>query len=512
MVAADRLAMNQQCKVCGEAAAGFHFGAFTCEGCKSFFGRTYNNLGSISECKSGGICVIDKKNRTSCKACRLRKCLMVGMSKSGSRYGRRSNWFKIHCLLQEQAAAAGSGALTGAAGTITGGVDSTTGDQRTAAFAAALQGLYGAQQRAPRPGPEYPFSPGLGFSPAGKKVKEEIEEVDHKKGPFYEHHITSNGNGRLADEERLALLRAAMQGGVHKSGGISPDSERSTGGAEDDDCERGSPAGTGGRDSAGRAGGSSRGESPCGTSPSPPSERHFHQQMQAYQRHQQAFQRGPGVVQSSPCPVGSLSPAVAATAVAAFSPVFALHPRLLYPVPPHLHHPPLAPPLARPPLARPNSAESGRSGLESGASSPLHKLGTTAFTQRAEQGAFTPGGGAIGGFPAADLLLYANPPLAGVAVEQLEPMDLSVRGSSGSSSASSDGGSGKKRRRGEGWWGREEGDSEEDEEDGEGEDGDEDGRDDEDGEEEGKGSEGSRKMPSVPLDLTRRPTEIPQSG
>ncbi|XP_031830450.1 uncharacterized protein LOC116426100 isoform X2 [Nomia melanderi] len=94
--------MNQLCRVCGEPAAGFHFGAFTCEGCKSFFGRTYNNLGSISECKNGGVCVINKKNRTACKACRLRKCLMVGMSKSGSRYGRRSNWFKIHCLLQEQ--------------------------------------------------------------------------------------------------------------------------------------------------------------------------------------------------------------------------------------------------------------------------------------------------------------------------------------------------------------------------------------------------------------------------
>lgn len=26
--------MNQNCKVCGEPAAGFHFGAFTCEGCK----------------------------------------------------------------------------------------------------------------------------------------------------------------------------------------------------------------------------------------------------------------------------------------------------------------------------------------------------------------------------------------------------------------------------------------------------------------------------------------------
>ncbi|XP_073947655.1 uncharacterized protein [Choristoneura fumiferana] len=100
--------MNQKCKVCGEPAAGFHFGAFTCEGCKSFFGRSYNNLGSITECKNNGECVINKKNRTACKACRLRKCLVVGMSKSGSRYGRRSNWFKIHCLLQEQQQAAQS--------------------------------------------------------------------------------------------------------------------------------------------------------------------------------------------------------------------------------------------------------------------------------------------------------------------------------------------------------------------------------------------------------------------
>ncbi|XP_065572466.1 vitamin D3 receptor-like isoform X2 [Artemia franciscana] len=95
------MTMNQLCKVCGEPAAGFHFGAFTCEGCKSFFGRSYNNLAVIQECKNGGQCVINKKNRTACKACRLRKCLLVGMSKSGSRYGRRSNWFKLHCLMQE---------------------------------------------------------------------------------------------------------------------------------------------------------------------------------------------------------------------------------------------------------------------------------------------------------------------------------------------------------------------------------------------------------------------------
>ena len=40
---------NQPCKVCGEPAAGFHFGAFTCEGCKSFFGRTCNNQVEMTE-------------------------------------------------------------------------------------------------------------------------------------------------------------------------------------------------------------------------------------------------------------------------------------------------------------------------------------------------------------------------------------------------------------------------------------------------------------------------------
>ncbi|OWA50802.1 putative Knirps-related protein [Hypsibius exemplaris] len=94
--------MNQRCRVCGEKAAGFHFGAFTCEGCKSFFGRTCNNLSQMDSCKNGSKCVINRKTRTACKACRLRKCLRVGMSKGGSRYGRRSNWFKIHCLIENQ--------------------------------------------------------------------------------------------------------------------------------------------------------------------------------------------------------------------------------------------------------------------------------------------------------------------------------------------------------------------------------------------------------------------------
>ncbi|KAL7731699.1 hypothetical protein ACLKA6_000983 [Drosophila palustris] len=155
-------AMNQTCKVCGEPAAGFHFGAFTCEGCKSFFGRSYNNLSSISDCKNNGECIINKKNRTACKACRLKKCLMVGMSKSGSRYGRRSNWFKIHCLLQEQQQqavaamaahhnsqqAGGAGNPGGGAGGVGGGTangcgKSMGGMSASSAAAAAALGMLG---------------------------------------------------------------------------------------------------------------------------------------------------------------------------------------------------------------------------------------------------------------------------------------------------------------------------------------------------------------------------------
>ncbi|KAF2347822.1 Zinc finger nuclear hormone receptor-type [Trinorchestia longiramus] len=93
--------VQQRCRVCGEVAAGFHFGAFTCEGCKSFFGRTHSNVATLSECRNGGRCVVTRKTRTSCKSCRLKRCLQAGMSRSGSRYGRRSNWFKMHYLHQE---------------------------------------------------------------------------------------------------------------------------------------------------------------------------------------------------------------------------------------------------------------------------------------------------------------------------------------------------------------------------------------------------------------------------
>ncbi|TKR93325.1 hypothetical protein L596_007803 [Steinernema carpocapsae] len=111
----DMLQVTYLCQVCKEVARGYHFGAFTCEGCKSFFGRTCKPIDKNDKtnseltnfleprvklhCKASGSCNVEGKNRTSCKYCRYEKCLRVGMSPQNSRYGRRSKYFKVATAL-----------------------------------------------------------------------------------------------------------------------------------------------------------------------------------------------------------------------------------------------------------------------------------------------------------------------------------------------------------------------------------------------------------------------------
>lgn len=97
------VAQTYVCAVCEEPARGFHFGAFTCEGCKSFFGRTcLRKNHERFECKNGGRCDVVGSNRTSCKACRYRRCVSVGMSPLNSRFGRRSKYFKVSMSTSQQ--------------------------------------------------------------------------------------------------------------------------------------------------------------------------------------------------------------------------------------------------------------------------------------------------------------------------------------------------------------------------------------------------------------------------
>ncbi|XP_075301790.1 vitamin D3 receptor isoform X2 [Opisthocomus hoazin] len=68
------------CGVCGDRATGFHFNAMTCEGCKGFFRRSMKRK-AIFTCPFNGDCKITKDNRRHCQACRLKRCVDIGMMK-----------------------------------------------------------------------------------------------------------------------------------------------------------------------------------------------------------------------------------------------------------------------------------------------------------------------------------------------------------------------------------------------------------------------------------------------
>ncbi|GFN87338.1 hypothetical protein PoB_001384400 [Plakobranchus ocellatus] len=75
------------CKVCGEKAAGFHYGVNTCEACKGFFRRSLIRKGEYT-CLGSGNCPIGINRRKSCAKCRYIRCLDVGMSKKAIKTGR----------------------------------------------------------------------------------------------------------------------------------------------------------------------------------------------------------------------------------------------------------------------------------------------------------------------------------------------------------------------------------------------------------------------------------------
>ncbi|XP_028295870.1 estrogen receptor beta-like [Gouania willdenowi] len=77
------------CAVCHDYASGYHYGVWSCEGCKAFFKRSIQGHNDYI-CPATNQCTIDKNRRKSCQACRLRKCYEVGMTKCGIRKERGS--------------------------------------------------------------------------------------------------------------------------------------------------------------------------------------------------------------------------------------------------------------------------------------------------------------------------------------------------------------------------------------------------------------------------------------
>ncbi|XP_073348714.1 estrogen receptor 2a [Pagrus major] len=75
------------CAVCHDYASGYHYGVWSCEGCKAFFKRSIQRHNDYI-CPATNQCTIDKNRRKSCQACRLHKCYNVGMTKCGMRKER----------------------------------------------------------------------------------------------------------------------------------------------------------------------------------------------------------------------------------------------------------------------------------------------------------------------------------------------------------------------------------------------------------------------------------------
>ncbi|XP_029902826.1 estrogen receptor 2a isoform X1 [Myripristis murdjan] len=87
MVSTGGKADLHYCAVCHDYASGYHYGVWSCEGCKAFFKRSIQGHNDYI-CPATNQCTIDKNRRKSCQACRLRKCYEVGMTKCGVRRER----------------------------------------------------------------------------------------------------------------------------------------------------------------------------------------------------------------------------------------------------------------------------------------------------------------------------------------------------------------------------------------------------------------------------------------
>lgn len=76
------------CRVCGEKASGFHYGANTCEACKGFFRRSLKKDKLDFKCNGDNSCKMQKGKRNNCAYCRFNRCLNAGMSKDAIKTGR----------------------------------------------------------------------------------------------------------------------------------------------------------------------------------------------------------------------------------------------------------------------------------------------------------------------------------------------------------------------------------------------------------------------------------------
>ncbi|KAI6214211.1 hypothetical protein M3Y94_00241200 [Aphelenchoides besseyi] len=78
----------RNCAVCNDSPAKLHYGVLACFGCKGFFRRAVKEGRNKYICRYDKQCKVDKYERNSCRWCRFRKCLLVGMNPDSVRPDR----------------------------------------------------------------------------------------------------------------------------------------------------------------------------------------------------------------------------------------------------------------------------------------------------------------------------------------------------------------------------------------------------------------------------------------
>lgn len=77
------------CRVCGARASGLHYGVNSCEACKGFFRRALKRP-MVFKCTKSKKCEVKGSKRSTCRFCRYKKCLSLGMARESIKTGRYS--------------------------------------------------------------------------------------------------------------------------------------------------------------------------------------------------------------------------------------------------------------------------------------------------------------------------------------------------------------------------------------------------------------------------------------
>ncbi|BFZ13693.1 hypothetical protein BsWGS_16732 [Bradybaena similaris] len=77
------------CRVCGARASGLHYGVNSCEACKGFFRRALKRP-MVFKCTKSKKCDVKGSKRSTCRFCRYKKCVSLGMARESIKTGRYS--------------------------------------------------------------------------------------------------------------------------------------------------------------------------------------------------------------------------------------------------------------------------------------------------------------------------------------------------------------------------------------------------------------------------------------